>query len=193
VALRSRDYRWVWIARVLLTFGYGVSTALSFFMLQSYVKPALSQAEATSIVPLLAIVGLPSTVIAILVSGALSDRLGRRKTFVFIASILMAVSMLIPLISPTVPALFIQGIIAGFAFGTYIPVDQALIVDVLPDQKAAGRDLGVANLATNLGQSLAPTLAAGVVAVTSGYQFVWVAAAALVAFAAVAILPVQRR
>ncbi|MEW1719122.1 MFS transporter [Streptomyces sp. NPDC093109] len=191
-AVRTRDYFWVWTARILLTFGYGVSGALGLYMLQSYVEPALSVSEATKIVPLFALTALPATVVAILVAGPLSDRLQRRKSFVLAASVLMAGSMAIPLISPTVPALFVQAIVAGFAFGIYIPVDQALVVDVLPDPNAAGRDLGVAGLATNLGQALGPALAGTVVSFTGGYAFVWVAALALVGLAALAILPVRR-
>ncbi|WP_329223240.1 MFS transporter [Streptomyces sp. NBC_01485] len=192
-AVRTRDYFWVWTARVLLTFGYGVSGALGLYMLQSYVKPALSVAEATKLVPLLALSALPATVLAILVAGPLSDRLKRRKSFVFAASVLMAAAMAIPLISATVAALFVQAIVAGFAFGIYIPIDQALVIDVLPDPNAAGRDLGVAALAINLGQALGPALAGTVVSITGGYTFVWVVAFGLVALAALAILPVRRR
>ncbi|WP_405876578.1 MFS transporter [Streptomyces sp. NBC_00005] len=191
-AVRTRDYFWVWTARILLTFGYGVSGALGLYMLQSYVKPALSVSEATKLVPLLALTALPATVVAIVVAGPLSDRLKRRKSFVFAASVLMAASMAIPLFFPTVAALFVQAVVAGFAFGIYIPVDQALVVDVLPDPNAAGRDLGVAGLAINLGQALGPALAGSVVSVTGGYAFVWVAALALVGLAALAILPVRR-
>ena len=36
------------VARVLIVFGFTVSTSLGLHMLQSYVKPALSAAEATS-------------------------------------------------------------------------------------------------------------------------------------------------
>ncbi|WP_284984462.1 MFS transporter [Arthrobacter sp. efr-133-TYG-118] len=192
-ALRSRDYRWVWIARILLTFGYGVSGALGLYMLQSYVKPALSQAEATALTPLLMLAGLPCTVLAIVVAGALSDKLKRRKSFVFVASVMMAAAMAIPLMSPTVTGLFVQGIVAGIAFGIYIPVDQALLVDVLPDPDAVGRDLGVAGLATNLGQALGPALAGAVVASSGGYGLVWVAALVLVGLAAVAIVPIRAR
>ncbi|GAA3909522.1 MFS transporter [Microbacterium invictum] len=192
VPLLDRDFRWVWIARVLLLFGYGVSTALGLYMLQSYIHPAMSQADASATAPLITLVGLPFTVIALLTAGRLSDRLGRRKPFVIAASILMAVSMMIPLISPTLPGLFIQAIVAGIAFGIFLPVDQALFVDVLPDIEAdAGRDLGIAGMATNLGQSLSPILAAQIVVLTGGYQLVWVAGIVLVAIAAVAILPVK--
>ena len=192
-ALRSRDYRWVWVARILLTFGYTVSTALSFYMLESYVRPALSVTQAVSLIPLLTLAGLPATVLAIILAGAISDRLQRRKSLVFAASVLMAGAMAIPLISPTVPGLLTQGIVGGFAFGIYIPVDQALFIEVLPDLDAIGRDLGVSSLATNLGQALAPVLASQVVAITGGYAYVWVAGIVLAGLAAVAILRVRVR
>jgi MFS family permease len=191
VALRSRDFRWVWIARVLLTFGYTVSTAMSLYMLQSYVRPALSAAEATGLVPIISLIGMPFTIVAVLVAGKLSDKLGRRKVFVVTASVLMAASFVVPIVWPTLTALFIQAVLAGVAFGIYLPVDQALFIDVLPDQKSAGRDLGVAALGNNLGQALGPVLAGVVVAMTGGYLGVWVAALVLVAIAAVAILPVR--
>ena len=102
IALRDRNFRWVWVARILLTFGYTVSTALSLYMLQSYVHPALSQAEATALAPLLLLAGVPVTILAVLVAGKLSDKLGKRRIFVIVASVLMAVSMLIPILMPTV-------------------------------------------------------------------------------------------
>ena len=100
--------------------------------------------------------------------------------------------MLVPLVSPTLPAIFIQAILTGFAFGAYLPIDQALFVDVLPDPDSAGRDLGLAAMATNLGQSLAPFLAGQVFMLTGGYHFVWVSASVLVILAALAILPVKK-
>ncbi|GAA1998038.1 MFS transporter [Microbacterium pumilum] len=191
IALRSRNFRWVWVARILLTFGYTVSTALSLYMLQSYVRPALSQAEATALAPLLLLAGVPVTILAVLVAGKLSDKLGKRRIFVIVASVLMALSMVIPIVMPTVPGLFIQAIVGGIAFGIYLPVDQALFIDVLPDKRAAGRDLGVAGLGSNFGQALGPILASTVVAVTGGYVGIWIAAAILVILGAVAILPLK--
>ncbi len=103
IALRDRNYRWVWVARILLTFGYTVSTALSLYMLQSYVHPALSQAEATALAPLLLLAGVPVTILAVLVAGKLSDKLGKRRIFVIVASVLMGLSMLIPIVTADRP------------------------------------------------------------------------------------------
>ncbi|MDD7833892.1 MFS transporter [Paenarthrobacter sp. AB444] len=191
IALKSPKFRWVWVARILLTFGYTVSTALSLYMLQSFVKPALSQAEATQTAPLLMLAGIPVTILAIFVAGRLSDKTGKRKIFVIVASALMALSMLIPLLMPTVPGLFVQAIVGGFAFGIYLPVDQALFIDVLPDQSAAGRDLGVAGLGSNLGQAVGPILAGLIVSISGGYAGIWVAAFVLVGLAAVVLLPLK--
>jgi MFS family permease len=192
-ALRARNYRWLWIARMLFFFGYSTSTVLNLYMLQSYISPALSAAEASAMVPVLGLAGIPFTLLAVAISGRLSDRLGRRKPFIIVASLLMAVSMAIPLVSPTLPALFAQVVITGLAFGIYLPVDNAMFIDVLPDPARAGRDLGLAIVAMNLGQALAPALAAVVVSITGGYQLVWAAALVLVALATVTVAPITER
>lgn len=189
--LRHRDFRWVWFSRILLTFGYAVSTTFGLFMMQSYITPALSLTEATRLFPLLTVASMPGTVVAMLISGRVSDRLGRRKPLVVISSGLMALSMLVPLCWPTLTALFVQVVLAGLAFGIYLPVDQALFIDVLPDKDAAGRDLGVAALGTNLGQALGPVLAGQLIALTGGYRVVWALALALTAAAGLSIFRVR--
>ncbi|WP_433832651.1 MFS transporter [Actinoplanes sp. CA-015351] len=191
IPLRHHDFRWVWLSRILLTFGYAASTTFALFMLQSYISPALSLTDATRIAPLLTAASLPGTIVALLLAGRISDRIGRRKPLVIAASALMAFSMLVPLLWPSLPALFAQSILAGIAFGIYLPVDQALFIDVLPDRDAAGRDLGIAGLGSNLGQALGPVLAGQVVALTGGYRAVWAVALVLTAIAAVGILRVR--
>jgi MFS family permease len=192
VPLKSRDFRWVWIARALLMFGWTVPAALGFFMLQSYIEPALSQAEATAIIPILTLAGIPGMVIGISFAGRLSDKVGRRKPFVVGASLLMAVSLFIPLFFATLPGLFAQAILSALAFGVFLPVDQALFVDVLPDrEKNAGRDLGIAGIATNVGQAFGPMVAAQIVAITGAYTLLWPIAGLLVGLAALAMIPVK--
>jgi MFS family permease len=192
-ALGDRDYRWAWIAKVLLFIGYGIANVYGLYMLQSYVTPALSATEAARIQPLIQLAGLPAALIGMVVSGRWSDKIGRRKPFVVAASIIAAASFLFPLAWPTVPAMFVESIVGSFGLGVYIVVDQALFIDLLPDRASAGRDLGVANLGTNVGQALGPILAGVVVAAFGGsYGPVWPVAFGLVLLASIAVLPIKR-
>jgi len=190
--LRNKDFLLVWIARIVLMFGYSASTALSLFMMQSYIKPALSVTQATQLVPVLAVCGMPLMLVALMICGRLSDKIGKRKPFVIAASLAMAIGMAVPLLSPTLPALFIQAILAGIGMGIYLPVDQALFIDVLPNKDDAGRDLGIAALATNFGQALGPILAGQIVAIFASYGMIWAVSMLLALVAAVVIIPVKR-
>ncbi|WP_342372745.1 MFS transporter [Propioniciclava soli] len=191
IPLRDPDFRWVWIAKIVMMFGYTVGTAFAFYMLQGYIQPALSPEEATATAPLLSLAGFPFMLVAMVAAGRWSDRIMRRKPFVFWASIIAAASYLVPIFWPALPALFIQAIIGGAAMGTFLVVDQALFIDVIPDKRTAGRDLGMGALGGNLGQALGPIVGGWIVA-WSGYQMVWIAAVAIVLVAAFAILPVKR-
>lgn len=191
IPLRDSDYRWVWIAKIVMMFGYTIGTAFAFYMLQGYIQPALSPAEATATAPLLSLAGFPFMLIAMVISGRWSDRIMRRKPFVFWASIIAACSYLVPIFWPALPALFIQAIIGGAAMGSFLVVDQALFIDVIPDKRTAGRDLGMGALGGNFGQAIGP-IVGGVIVAWSGYQMVWIAAVFIVLIAAFAILPVKR-
>ena len=160
-------------------------------MLQSYVQPALSAADAAKTVPLLTLAGLPGMVVALLLSGWLSDKIGRRKPFVIFASLLFGVSVLVPLLWPTLPALFIQTVVGAVALGAFLTVDQAYFIDLLPDPTTPARDLGISTFAQNIGQAAGPAVAGAVVVASGGYQLVWLVAliAVLVATAADRLCP----
>lgn len=192
-ALRDLDFRWVWGARILLMFGYAVSATYSVYMLQSYIQPAMSAAEAAKAVSLLNLAALPGTVLAMVITGRWSDRIMRRKPFVIGASFLLAASMVPPMVWPTLAALYVKFIIGGVAFGIFLAVDQALLIDVLPNKgSAAGRDLGMGGLAANLGSFMGPILAGVVLSATGGYRMIWLAALLLAVIAAFALMPVKR-
>lgn len=192
VALRDADYRWVWVAKVAILFGYSIAGTFNVYMLQSYIQPGLSAAEAAKTAPLLQVAALPGSLIAMLLAGRWSDKIRRRKPFVIGASLLLALSMLVPLAWPTLAGLYVQAILGGMAVGAFVVVDQALFIDVLPDRQAVGRDLGMANLAGNLGQAIGPGVAGAVLSITGGYRAIWLAAFVLVLVAAAAVLPVKR-
>ena len=91
--------------------------------------------------------------------GAISDRLQRRKLFVLISALVIAVAHILAAFAPSF-AVFVVAIgIAGLANGVYLAVDQALIAEVLPSRKNVAKDMGVLHLANVLPQTLVPVLA----------------------------------
>lgn len=192
VAVRNRDFRWLLIAKALMWFGYGIATAFAIYMLQSYIQPALSAEEAARTMPLISLAAMPGTVVTMFVAGWWSDRIGKRKPIVVGASLVFAASLTLPLLVPTLPALFVQVIVGGAAIGAFITVDQAYFIDILPDRGATARDLGVSSSGQSIGQAAGPAVAGVIVGASGGYELVWVAAIVAVVLAAVAVLPIRQ-
>ncbi|MBC7702427.1 MAG: MFS transporter [Rhodoferax sp.] len=191
-ALRDNDFRWVWGARILMMFGYAAGATYTLYMLQSYIEPGQTAAEAAKTIALLHLAALPGTMLAMVATGRWSDRIMRRKPFVIFASLLLAASMAVPFALPTLTALYVQFVVGGIAFGIFLSVDQALLIDVLPNKGSAGRDLGMGQFASNVGSVLGPVLAGGVLSATGGYRMIWLAALLLCVLAALSLIPVKR-
>ena len=122
-------------------------------------KVSLTEEEATHTVTVSVLIYTLVLMASSFVGGWLSDRLHRRKMFVFAASALFGIGTLMLAHTTTVPMFYGVEAVMGLAYGIYIAVDLALVVDVLPDPEHAGKDLGVFNIANALPQSLAPYLA----------------------------------
>jgi MFS family permease len=83
--------------------------------------------------------------------------------------------------------------IGGLGFGIYVVVDLALVVDVLPDQDTAAKDLGVFNIAGSLPFSIAPAIAPAILAIGNGsYGGLYGVAGICAIIGAFAVLLVKR-
>lgn len=93
--------------------------------------------------------------------------------------------------------LFYCGIaVASIGFGVYMAVDQALVVDVLPDREThAAKNLGVLNIANAVPQSIAPAVAPLLLGIGNmggqNYGVLYTAAALSAFLGAIAIAPVR--
>ena len=132
-------------------------------------------------------------VAASLIGGKLSDRTGRRKIFVFSASIVYGLALFLVAIASNFNGFLVGMAISGLGFGVYLAVDLALVVDVLPNPDTAAKDLGVFNIAGALPFSLAPALAPTFLAIGGGsYGVLYAFAGACAIIGAAAVLPVKR-
>jgi MFS family permease len=166
------DFAWAFVARFLFILGYFVVFAFQLYLLTDYV--GLKLADANQSIGLLAIASLVVTVIAVILGGMWSDRIGRRKVFVYAASGFVALGFIAPLVFPSVAGMLIMSAVSGIGFGFYTACDTALMTQVLPkDGATAGKDLGILNIATNLPQALSAAVA-GVLIASLGYPALFI-------------------
>ncbi|MFN8124955.1 MAG: MFS transporter [Candidatus Nanopelagicales bacterium] len=187
------DFAWAWLARFLVSLGFAMATLYLLYFLQDHLQfPAEQAGQQQTTLLLIYTLG---TVLTAVLGGWISDRSGKRKVFVIIATVVMAVAGVILALVPGDNAGFGLAMIAagvlGLGYGWYLAVDQALITQVLPTAGDRARDLGVINIANSMPQVLAPVLCALFVTVLGGYPVLYLATAVIVLLGAVAVLPIK--
>lgn len=185
--VRHPDFFWAFTGRLLLYTGYFSVTGYLLYLLQDYIGVGDG---AVALVPLVSAAGIPTILLSIAISGPLSDRIGRRKPFVVASALIVAVALVIPLLWPTVEGMIAFAVLSGLGFGAFQAVDTALVSQVLPNEKAFAKDLGVVNIAATLPQTVAPAVA-GAVVLLFGFAGLFPVAMVLSVLGAVAVLPIR--
>ena len=186
----SPDFAWAFASRFLFLLAYALLTTYEAYFLLSKIGSAV--ADVPQQIFLGTLVQSVIIVAASLIAGKLSDRTGRRKIFVFIASIVYGLAMFAVAIASNFNGFVVGLAISGLGFGIYTAVDLALVADVLPSKHNVAKDLGVFNIAGALPFSIAPASAPVILAIGGGNFGVLYAAAGIFAIiGAAAILPVR--
>lgn len=159
--LADRDFFWVIATRIFQTLGiWTILPFIPFYFQEVVHAPNYGAASDLWLLCVLA-GGLPLAIAC----GFLSDRVGRRKPFVYASSGVQALVtgvLLFTLVS-WLPAVYTLGIVFGLGYGAYSSVDWALACDVLPDTRgSAGKDMGLFHASLTLPQVFAPALLAPV-------------------------------
>jgi len=180
------DFFWAFTGRLLLYTGYFTVIGYQLFLLTDY----LHVENPETVIPVLGLLSLVGIIVSTIVSGPLSDKVGRRKPFVFGSAALVSLAFLLPWLRQDLTAWMIMTIVAGFGFGMFQAVDQALMSEVLPSAKSFAKDLGVVNIAATLPQTLAPGVA-GAIVLAFGYQGLFPVAIVLGLLGAFAVWPIK--
>lgn len=176
------DFAWAWITRFLVWLGTALATIYLLFYLKDFLEyPQPEQGQTT----LIGLYGL-GTIVTAVIGGRLSDKSGKRKIFVIVASVVMGCSVLILALVPSFAAACVGAFLLGTGYGVYLAVDQALITQVLPAAADRARDLGVINIANTAPQILAPVLAAPLVTLL-GYPALFGATAVVMVLAGILV------
>ncbi len=160
------DFGWTLLSRILVNFGNAFGTSLLLYFLEF----GLKDPDADDDLLILILIYMVFVIVASLVFGRLSDRLGKRKAFVFLSAAIQGVAALLLAFVPELSAAMVAAGLLGLGYGCFLSVDQALATQVLPDPESRGKDLGIMNIATAVPQAMAPLLGAGIVAALGGFM-----------------------
>jgi MFS family permease len=162
---RFPDFGWTLLSRILVNLGNALGTTLLLYFLMFGLDRG---AGAEDDLLLLTAVYMVFFIASALGVGKLSDRIGKRKIFVYIAAYLQALAALILAFVPDFNIAIAAAGLLGLGYGSFMAVDQALATQVLPDAQSRGKDLGIMNIATAVPQAVAPLLGALIVVVCAG-------------------------
>jgi MFS family permease len=168
------DFGWTLLSRVLVSVGNALGTSLLLYFLMFQ----LNDAHAEDDLIVLTLIYMVFVIAASLLLGKLSDKLGRRKMFVFIASALQGVAALLLALFPDLTVAMVAAGLLGLGYGCFLSVDQALATQVLPDAASRGKDLGIMNIASAVPQAIAPMIGAAAVVVSGSFMLVFLLGAA---------------
>ena len=188
--IKHPNFAWAFVARFLFILAFFIFQTYLFFIISDYI--GLSLADTNSLIGLTGLASIVPAIISGYITGWLSDKLGRRKIFLYIACAFIVAGYVALMSSPTVPALLLMTVFMGIGFGMYLASDSVVMTQVLPNiEGSAGKDLGILNLATLIGQSIAAIVAATAINLLGGYVSMYIVAIVIAILGAVAVIPIR--
>ncbi|ASW57889.1 MFS transporter [Plantactinospora sp. KBS50] len=184
---RYPDFAWAWGTRFLVQMGNALGTLYLLYFLTDGVGVDDPQGKLLLLI-LLYTAGMMATAV---VSGRLSDASGRRKVYVIVSGLVMAVAALLLAIWPVWSVAVVAALLLGAGYGVYLAVDAALITQVLPQATDRAKDLGVINIANSAPQVLGPAMSAPIVVYLGGYPTLYVATAAVTVLGSVLVVRIR--
>ncbi|MER5276817.1 MFS transporter [Streptomyces sp. NPDC002809] len=173
---RHPDFGWAWLTRFLINLGNALGTLYLFYFLAD----AVHYGDPGTGVLILTVVYTLCAALTAIPAGVLSDRMGRRKVFVVLCSLVMAAAAVLLSLLHTWPSAIAAAAVLGAGYGIYLAVDQALVTQVLPEAADRAKDLGVINIANSGPQVLAPALASPIITHLGGYTGLYATAALVI-------------
>ncbi len=143
---QNADFRWVWLTRFLVAFGFYLILIYAVNYLTDSVKvfklpfATLTKPKDASIVLALAI--SLSGAVASVIAGKLADTWGRKR--VIILSGWLMFGALVPFaFVRDYGVILLLALVFGFGYGAYLSASWALASDILPNKEDSAKDMGI--------------------------------------------------
>jgi MFS family permease len=158
---RHPAFGWAWLVRFLIMCAYAAGSYNAFYLMDRF---AVSEQEVGGIVLGLSTVSVACMALSSVVGGYVSDAVKRQKPFVVFAGLVAALALVMMATAGSVTVVYVASALLGLGTGTFLAIDLALCVRVLPNEDEAGKDLAIINIANSLPQSLVPFAAPALLA-----------------------------
>jgi MFS family permease len=162
---RYPDFSFLWVGKLLMQVALAfLSTYQLYFVID---RLGFTAEEAGGKLAIAGGVGILVTMTFAIVSGMLSDKLKRRKVFIYGAAVLSAIGLSLMAFTDGFGLFFASVMFILGAAGMFGSVDVAMASDLVPDRDQAGRWMSIYNLAATLSTALAPLLGAALLTLGS--------------------------
>lgn len=151
------DFALVWVGKFCLQFGFTFYSAYQLYLLLD--RLGYGPEEAASQLALVSGIGLLAMMGFAVLGGFLSDKLKRRKPFIYVAAGLIALGLLITAFAPTFLLIAVGGILLSAGTGAFTSVDLAMATDLLPEKDKAGKYMSIYYISSTIPGTLAPLIA----------------------------------
>ena len=185
----AHDFYKAFVGRFCMLVSYQMIAVYQLYIIQNYIGQSVDESAVT--VSVVSMIMMVMSLVGSFISGPVSDIIGRRKVPVVVASVLFAIGIAMPWVFPSSMGMYLFAGIAGLGYAVYSAVDQALLVDVLPNKEEAGKDLGILNMAPTLGQMCGPSVMS-VLVVNLGYNFAFPTSIALAIIGCFFIMAIKK-
>lgn len=151
------DFAWIWIGKLSTGVGTAFFTTYQlYFLLDRLGYTAKEAGQQLAVVGGLAIV---ATIASTILGGLYSDRLQRRKPFIYPAAAFIAAGMGVAALAPNFALYAVGGVLLAAGSGAFNAVDLAMASDLLPDSDAGGKWMGIYQVSGTLAAAVGPVLA----------------------------------
>ncbi|TPG56466.1 MFS transporter [Sphingomonas glacialis] len=158
VVVSSRDMAIAWISRLMVQISGNVLFAYLLFFMEQVAAPAARSAVPAQVGGLIFMANLVPLPLA-LVFGRWSDRSGRRKPFLMAAVALDVVGLVVMACATDLTAAAIGFGLFSIGWTTFLTLQIGFVMQLLPNPRRRGRDLGLINLSNTVPVLIGPALA----------------------------------